>query len=179
MAAVLMQPIIKSTIMTVAAVAARLTVLCRDCLSVATRGTETCAVPTVRDDGIELVMLVKPGFEGQVSAGSCTRAPATRIGISTAKEEFLCTASPAVLTSTFVAIGEARVDIHATVGVVFIAEASLAHLCSVQAVCIFDSQSLCQVSQYCAGEIVQPLVNAVGQVVEYSTETWYPIDDAA
>lgn len=64
-AAVLMQPIIKSTIMTVAAVAARLTVLCKDCLSVATRGTETCAVPTVRDDGIELVILVKPGFEGQ------------------------------------------------------------------------------------------------------------------
>lgn len=71
--------------MTVAAVAARLTVLCRDCLSVATRGTETCAVPTVRDDGIELVMLVKPGFEGQVSVGSYTRAPATRIAISTAK----------------------------------------------------------------------------------------------
>lgn len=71
-AAVLIQPMIKSTIMTVAAVAARLTVLCSDCLSVATRGTETCAVPTVSDDGIELVMLVRPGFEGQVLVRSCT-----------------------------------------------------------------------------------------------------------
>lgn len=61
--------------MTVAAVAARLTVLCSDCLSVATRGTETCAVPTVSDDGIELVMLVKPSFEGQVLAGPCTQEP--------------------------------------------------------------------------------------------------------
>lgn len=84
-----------------------------------------------------------------------------------------------MLTSALVAIGEARVDIHATVGVVFIAEASLAHLRRVKAVCIFDPQSLCQVPQYCAREIVQPLVNAVGQVVEYSIETWYPIDDAA
>lgn len=58
--AVQMQPMIKSTIMTVAAVAARLTVLCRDCLSDAIRGTETCAVPTVREDGIELVMLTRP-----------------------------------------------------------------------------------------------------------------------
>lgn len=48
--------------MTVAAVAAKLTVLWRDCLSVATRGTETCAVPTVSDDGIEFVMLVKPSI---------------------------------------------------------------------------------------------------------------------
>lgn len=63
--AVLIQPMISSTIMTVAAVAARLTVLCSDCLSVATRGTETCAVPTVSDDGIELVMLVKPGYKDE------------------------------------------------------------------------------------------------------------------
>lgn len=68
--AVLIQPMIKSTIMTVAAVAARLTVLCRDCLSVATRGTETSAVPTVRDDGIELVILVRPVSKGQVSVVS-------------------------------------------------------------------------------------------------------------
>lgn len=59
--AVLIQPMIKSTIIIVAAVAARLTVLCRDCFSVATRGTETCAVPTVREDGIELVIFTKPG----------------------------------------------------------------------------------------------------------------------
>lgn len=71
-AAVLIQPMIKSTIITVAAVAARSTVLCSDCLSVATRGTETCAVPTVSDDGIELVMLVKPGSKGQLLARSCT-----------------------------------------------------------------------------------------------------------
>ena len=74
-AAVLMQPMIKRTIITVAAVAARSTVLCRDCLSVATRGTETCAVPTVRDDGIELVMLVNPDMKDKVSRILHTEAP--------------------------------------------------------------------------------------------------------
>lgn len=84
-----------------------------------------------------------------------------------------------MLTLSLVPISEARVDIHATVGVVFIAEASLAHLCSVKAVCVLDSQSLCQVPQNCAREIVQSLVNTVGQVVENSRKTRYPIDDAA
>ena len=68
-----MQPMIKSTIITVAAVAARLTVLCRVCLSVATRGTETCAVPTVREDGIELVILVRPGSGDECQSGSRTQ----------------------------------------------------------------------------------------------------------
>ena len=78
-----------------------------------------------------------------------------------------------------VAISEARVYVHTTTGVVFIAEASLAHLGSVQPVCVFDSQGLCQISQDCAREIVQSLVNAVGQVVENAIETWYSIDDAS
>lgn len=83
-----------------------------------------------------------------------------------------------MLTSSFVAISEARVDVHATVGVVFIAKASLAHLCSVKAVRVLDSQSLRQVPKNCSREIVQSLVDTVGQVVENAIETWYPIDDA-
>lgn len=62
--------------MTVAAVAAKSTVLWRDCLSVATRGTETCAVPTVRDDGIEFVTLVKPSvLEANVNEILQARVP--------------------------------------------------------------------------------------------------------
>lgn len=67
-----------------------------------------------------------------------------------------------MLTLALVAISEARIDIHVTVGVIFVAEAALAHLCGIQAVCVFDSQSLRQVAQYCAREIVQSLVNTVG-----------------
>lgn len=82
-------------------------------------------------------------------------------------------------TLALVTISEARLDIHATVGVVFVAEASLTHLRSVQPVCVFDSQRLCQVSQDCARQIVQSLVNAVGQVIENAIKTRYPINDAS
>lgn len=84
-----------------------------------------------------------------------------------------------MLTLALVTISEARLDIHATVGVIFVAKASLTHLCGVQPVCVFDTQRLCQVSQDCARKIVQSLVNAVGQVVENSIKTRYPIDDAS
>lgn len=67
-----------------------------------------------------------------------------------------------MLTLALVAISEARLDIHATVWVIFVAEAALAHLCGVQAVRVFDPQSLREVPQYCAREIVQSLVNTVG-----------------